>query len=145
MKVIFKLDSPECLPTRAHQWDAGADLKSTTDASIPPGSMRVIDTGVSVKIPIGYVGLVFSRSSMGKVQVTLANSVGVIDESYRGNIKVMVQNNAIDTYYTISKGDRICQLVLVPIAIPEIMVYDGSTETWLDTNRGEAGFGSSGK
>lgn len=145
MKVIFKLDSPECLPTRAHQWDAGADLKSTTDTSIPPGAMRVVDTGVSVKIPIGYVGLVFSRSSMGKVQVTLANSVGVIDESYRGNIKVMIQNNSPDKYYEIKKGDRICQLVLMPIIFPEVLEYVGSNEDWLNTDRGNGGFGSSGK
>lgn len=145
MKTWFKLDSPECLPTRAHQWDAGADLKSTVDTSIPPGAMRVVDTGVSVKIPVGYVGLVFSRSSMGKAQVTLANSVGVIDESYRGNIKVMIQNNSPDNYYEIKKGDRICQLVVIPVIFPEILEYTGPLEYWNDTARGQNGFGSSGK
>ena len=130
MKTWFKLDSPECLPTRAHQWDAGADLKSTVDTSIPPGAMRVVDTGVSVKIPVGYVGLVFSRSSMGKAQVTLANSVGVIDESYRGNIKVMIQNN--------SPGFQ--------SFFPSLLLeYTGSLEYWNDTARGQNGFGSSGK
>ena len=145
MKMIFKLDADEYMPTRAHPFDAGADLRSTDIHSIPPNSMRMVDTGVAVKIPTGYVGLVFSRSSMGKVSVTLANSVGVIDESYRGNIKVMVQNNHQDKYYDIARLDRICQLVIVPIVIPEILLHTGSVEYWNDSARGEQGFGSSGK
>lgn len=145
MNMMFKLDTPECMPTRAHQWDAGADLRATTSCSIPPGAMRMVDTGVAVKIPVGYVGLVFSRSSMGKVSVTLANSVGVIDESYRGNIKVMIKNHSPDMYYEITAGDRICQLVIMPVEIPDILVYSGNAEDWNDTARGEQGFGSSGK
>lgn len=144
MKVEIKLDNEDCLPVRAHQWDAGMDLKATTSLSIPPGAMRVVDTGVSIKIPLGYVGLVFSRSSMGKVSVTLANSVGVIDESYRGNIKVMILNHS-DLYYEIKKGDRISQLVITPVLIPDLLIRVGEVEGWNDTARGEGGFGSTGK
>ena len=145
MKMMFKLDNPECMPLRAHKWDAGADLRSTISCSIPPGDMRMVDTGVALKIPVGYVGLVFSRSSMGKASVTLANSVGVIDESYRGNIKVMIKNHSKDMYYEIAAGDRVCQLVVMPVVFPDILVYTGNAEDWNDTTRGEAGFGSSGK
>ena len=145
MKVEIKLDNEEFMPTRAHPWDAGMDLKSTFATQIAPGSMGLVDTGVSIKIPLGYVGLVFSRSSMGKVSVTLANSVGVIDESYRGNIKVMIQNNNKDSYFDIKRGDRIAQLVLVPVLIPELLTYTGTKEDWENTTRGTGGFGSSGK
>lgn len=145
MKIEIKLDNEDCMPTRAHQWDAGMDLRSTNNHNIPPGRMCLVDTGVSIKIPIGYVGLVFSRSSMGKSQVSLANAVGVIDESYRGNIKIMVQNNNPDSYYNITKSDRIAQLVIVPMVVPDLLVYSGSDDQWKDSTRGEGGFGSTGK
>lgn len=145
MEVLeIKLSDNLLLPTRAHQYDAGLDLKSTIDATIGPNECKLVDTGVAVKVPVGYVGLVFARSSMGKVRVTLGNSVGVIDESYRGNIKVLVHNHGGE-YYVINKYDRIAQLVLVPIAIPQLMVYDGIEGEWIDSARGEGGFGSTGK
>ena len=145
MKVEIKLDHESYMPTRAHQWDAGMDLRSTDNHSIPPGGMKTVDTGVSIKIPLGYVGLVFSRSSMGKHSVTLANAVGVIDESYRGNIKVMIKNHSTDIYFDIIKGDRIAQLVIVPIVIPDLLVFTGSDDLWNDTSRGNGGFGSTGR
>ena len=145
MKVEIKLDHESCMPTRAHQWDAGMDLRSMDNYSIAPGGMKTVDTGVSIKIPLGYVGLVFSRSSMGKHSVTLANAVGVIDESYRGNIKVMIKNHSTDTYFDIIKGDRIAQLVIVPIVIPDLLVFTGSDDLWNDTSRGNGGFGSTGR
>lgn len=145
MKVEIKLTNEASMPTRAHTWDAGMDLRSLTTGLVPPGDMRVVDTGVSIKIPLGYVGLVFSRSGMGKSSVTLANSVGVIDESYRGNIKVMIKNNSKDTYFEYNAGDRICQLVIVPIIVPDLLVYTGPDDLWNATSRGTSGFGSSGK
>lgn len=144
MNLEIKLKDNLLLPVRVHPYDAGLDLKSEFSGFIAPNESRTVDTGVAVKIPKGYVGLVFSRSSMGKMRVTLANSVGVIDESYRGNIKVMLHNKGT-TYYEIKKYDRIAQLVVVPIAIPQLLVFDGTEEAWNDTQRGEGGFGSTGK
>lgn len=144
MYLDIKLSDNLLLPTRAHPYDAGLDLRSTIDTYICTNGAELIDTGVAVRIPKGYVGLVFARSSMGKVKVTLANSVGVIDESYRGNIKVMVINHGANDF-VIKKYDRIAQLVILPIEIPQLMVFDGREEDWDDTARGHGGFGSTGK
>ncbi len=144
MNLEIKLEDNLCLPTRAHPYDAGLDLKSTISYAIAPNEVKMIDTGVAVKIPQGYVGLVYARSSMGKLKVNLANSVGVIDESYRGNIKVMLHNFGA-AYHEVKKYDRIAQLVIMPIEIPQLLVFDGIEEHWNDTERGEGGFGSTGK
>ena len=141
--VELKLDNPSCLPLRAHNLDAGADLKSTQKYVIYPGEYAKVHTGVKIKIPPNYGGFVFSRSSQGKIKVTLANSVGVIDSQYRGEIIVLLQNDG-DSPYTIEVGDRIAQLVLMPILIPQFIVYEGPDENWNDTERGAGGFGSSG-
>ena len=140
----IKLSDNLCLPNRAHPTDAGLDLKSREDWIIYPGEMKVVKTGVSVKIPEYYVGLVFSRSGMGKVRVTLSNSVGVIDAHYRGEIMVMIENNGYDPFI-IKKYDRIAQLVITPVITPQVVVYDGTEEDWNDTQRGSSGFGSTGK
>lgn len=126
------------LPARAHSTDAGADLKSAVDVTIPPGERILVDTGVGVKIPYSCVGFVFSRSSQGKLGIRLANSVGVIDSAYRGNIGVLLENNS-NTPYEISKGDRIAQLVIMPVMLTEFV------DAWNDTERGTGGFGSTGK
>jgi dUTP pyrophosphatase len=139
-----KLTNPESMPIRAHPTDAGADLRATTSYSIYPNEQKTIGTGVAVKIPEGYVGLVFSRSSMGKVAVTLANSVGVIDADYRGEIKVMIKNYGEDIF-RVEVGDRIAQLVICPIVTPEFVAFTGEDEAWSKTSRGLGGFGSSGK
>jgi dUTP pyrophosphatase len=139
-----KLTTPESMPIRAHPTDAGADLRATTSYSIYPNEQKTVGTGVAVKIPEGYVGLVFSRSSMGKVAVTLANSVGVIDADYRGEIKVMIKNYG-EEIYRIEVGDRIAQLVISPVVTPNFIQFNGEDEAWNKTSRGLGGFGSSGK
>lgn len=141
--VELKLDNNQCLPVRAHNLDAGADLKSTQKYVIYPGEYAKVHTGVSIKIPPNYVGLVFSRSSQGKLKVTLANSVGVIDSQYRGEIICLIQNEG-DSPYVIEPLDRIAQLVIVPVLLPQFIIYDGTDENWIDTARGAGGFGSSG-
>ena len=143
-KLIVKLDSSDSLPHRAHPTDAGADLRASADEKIFPGEMKVVSTGVAVKIPEGFVGFIFSRSGMGKVRVTLANSVGVIDAHYRGELKCMVENNGADIF-NIKRGDRVAQLVLVPIITPEFITYNEEIHgEWDDTVRGSKGFGSTG-
>lgn len=137
------------LPERAHRTDAGADLfaylMETPDnevsniyLEIPPGEQKLVDTGVAVKIPEGFGGFVFNRSSQGKKGITIPHSVGVIDSDYRGTIKVILKNLS-DKTHLIKHGDRIAQLVLIPIAYNFDFV-----DTWNDTARGSGGFGSTG-
>lgn len=125
------------LPKRANSTDAGADLMSTENLEIWPGEQKLVDTGVAVKIPEGYAGFVFNRSSQGKKGITIPHSVGVIDADYRGNIKVILKNIGEDPY-KIERGDRIAQLVLVPVLLVEF------EDIWNDTERGMGGFGSTG-
>jgi len=126
------------LPKRANPTDAGADLMSTEDCEIYPNEQKMIDTGVAVKIPEGYAGFVFNRSSQGKKGITIPHSVGVIDSDYRGNIKIILKNTSEDRY-EIKVGDRIAQLVILPVLLPAFV------DAWNDTERGTGGFGSTGK
>ncbi len=141
MKI--KLDTPECLPTRAHATDAGLDLKAKESVSLLIGVIEKVDTGVSVQIPKGLVGLVFPRSSMGKKGIVLANTVGVIDSDYRGKLILMLKNTS-GVQYEIQAGDRIGQLVLMPIITPNLQLWEGAEDDWIDTDRGTGGFGSTG-
>lgn len=129
--------SPEFLPQRANPTDAGADLKSAETVEIYPGEQKLVDCGVAVKIPKSYAGFVFNRSSQGKRGITIPHSVGVIDSDYRGNIKVILRNLSEDPY-KIEVGDRIAQLVIMPILLCNFV------DTWNDTARGTGGFGSTG-
>lgn len=130
-------DDKAFLPKRANPTDAGADLMSTETLDIYPGEQKMVDTGVAVKIPTGYVGYVFNRSSQGKKGITIPHSVGVIDADYRGNIKVILKNTGEDPY-KIERGDRIAQLVIQPVLLVEF------EDIWNDTSRGTGGFGSTG-
>lgn len=133
-----------CYPKRANPSDAGADLVCTRDAEIYPGEKFLLDTGVAVQIPVGYVGLVFNRSSQGKIRVVLTNGTGVIDAGYRGNIKVILANDGVDPYRITAFDTRIAQLVIVPVMLANFEEWKGTTEEWMNTNRGIGGFGSTG-
>lgn len=142
--MLIKLDDPRCKPQRAHATDAGSDLVSTTTYHLAPGEQKMFDTGVALKIPPGFAGFVFNRSSQGKVGVQIVNGVGVIDADYRGTLKVILRNTGL-AYYTIKEYEtRIAQLVIVPIWNPEMAEYKGPEDMWLDTARGTGGFGSTG-
>lgn len=146
MNLKIRLTDKTLMPTRANPTDAGLDLRAAESKLIPSATPTLIDTGVSVQIPPNHVGLVFSRSGLAKHGITLSNSVGVIDSDYRGNIMVSVICNAENERDVfINKGDRIAQLVVVPIVLPEVQVVDEDDEEWLNTARGTGGFGSTGK
>lgn len=125
------------LPQRAHPTDAGADLFSLGTHEIYPGEQKLVDTGVAVKIPRGFVGLIYNRSSQGKKGITIPHSVGVIDADYRGNLMVLLKNIGEDPY-KIESGDRVAQLVIQPVVLTEFV------DSWNDTTRGTGGFGSTG-
>lgn len=127
-------------PSRAHLGDGGLDLRSSQEFVLMPMHSHLIPTGIKAEIPLGYVGLLFSRSGMAKVGVTLANSVGVIDHSYRGEIKAYLVNNGTNPFH-IHYGDRIAQLVIVPCLTAGFNLVAKVS----DTERGENGFGSTGK
>lgn len=127
-------------PNRAHETDAGADLRSITSITILPGTKLLVDTGVSMQIPMYYVGLVTPRSSMGKVEVSLANTVGVIDSDYRGTIKLFLKNNGTEPFSIIAGDTRIGQILIVPVLLARFNVVNKID----DTSRGVGGFGSTG-
>ena len=143
MKILVKTDDVRAMPFRAHPTDAGADLFSNQEIQLYPGETKLVDTGIAVKIPEGYVGLVFNRSSQGKIHVSIPHSVGVIDSDYRGNIKVLLQNNGEDPYFISRYTTRIAQLVIAPVMLAEFQNWN-ATEPWDDTTRGAGGFGSTG-
>lgn len=143
MKILVKTDDVRAMPFRAHPTDAGADLFSNQEIQLYPGETKLVDTGIAVKIPEGYVGLVFNRSSQGKIHVSIPHAVGVIDADYRGNIKVLLQNNGEDPYFISRYTTRIAQLVITPVMLAEFQSWN-ATEPWDDTSRGAGGFGSTG-
>ena len=106
------------LPQRAHATDAGADLFSNEHCEIYPGEQKLVDTGVAVKIPQGFAGFIYNRSSQGKRGITIPHSVGVIDSDYRGNLKVLLKNISEDPHL-IQQGDRIAQLVVQRVELPQ--------------------------
>ena len=129
------------MPVRAHEWDAGLDVFAPADigpAHVPPHSSITFDTGVHVQIPEGYVGLLKSKSGLN-VRYGLT-SEGVIDAGYTGSIVVKLYNNG-DEEYVIHGGDKISQLLIVRCETPRVQVVDRLEET----ERGDAGFGSTGR
>ena len=142
-KIKVVLDRGAIMPTRAHVLDAGLDLYSPVDTRIHCRTEELyensvcIDTGVHVQIPAGYVGMIKSKSGLNvKNGIT---SEGVIDAGYTGSICVKLYNNS-DKVVFIQKGQKISQLVIMPIITPDLELVD-SLE---DTERGNGGFGSTG-
>lgn len=136
--VRVKLESPELVPTRAHTGDAGADLRAAEDVILYPGEVRVIRTGVGILIPYGSAGFVRGRSGMTRSGFIVLE--GTVDSQYRGEIGVMM-TSLKDGPALIRKGDRIAQLVIVPVGLPGFMRVDSLPPS----SRGENGFGSTGK
>ena len=131
------------LPYYATAGAAALDLHACVDEAVvvPAGGEARIPTGIAAAIPEGYVGLMAVRSSMGMCHgITMSNGIGVIDSDYRGPLSVGLYNLRGEDY-VVQPGDRIAQLLVVPVACPEIEVVDALPET----ERGEGGFGSTGR
>ena len=126
------------MPERAHEADAGYDLKTPEIAIVPPKNWCVIDTGVHCAIPKGYVGFLKSKSGLN-VKNHLTGD-GVIDSGFNGSIVVKLYNHSSITHI-FNPGDKIIQMVLLPIYTPELELVDELE----DTDRGANGFGSSGR
>jgi dUTP pyrophosphatase len=142
MKLPFRRLHPDAvLPSYAHSGDAALDLAANADAEVSPGERVMIPTGLAVAIPEGYAGLVLPRSGLAsKHGLTVANSPGLIDSGYRGEVNCAVVN--LDRVETVSirKGDRIAQLLIVPAPA----VDPAWAEELPSSARGEGGFGSTG-
>ena len=138
---IKKLHSHAQIPTYAHETDAGLDLTCVESHTDEYGNL-VCDTGLAFEIPEGHVGLLFPRSSICKKDVTLTNSVGVIDSGYRGPVKMKFKiNPKDDTAFVYGVGDRIGQLIILPY--PRINFVECSELE--DSERGSGGYGSTGQ
>jgi len=133
--------SPGFEPSYAKAGDAGADLRSTKKLSIAPGSRELVPTGVSIALPAGFVGLVHPRSGLAlKNGVTVLNSPGTIDAGYRGEIMVTLFNSSSEVF-EVEIGDRIAQLLIQSVERAKFI----SVDRLPDSDRGQAGFGSTGK
>lgn len=148
MKLAIKSLSPLLgkeipLPYYATAGAAAMDLHACLESplTLAAGERRIVPTGLAVAIPAGHVGILAVRSSMGiKRGVTLANAIGVIDSDYRGEVGIGLMNTTGEPY-TILPGDRIAQLMVMPVVQPAVELVDELPET----DRGEGGFGSTGR
>lgn len=140
---VKKLSDKAVIPSYGSEFAAGADLYSAEETSlvIPAGETRFIHTGIAMEIPTGLVGLIYARSGMAcKRGLAPANKVGVIDSDYRGEIIVALHNHTNEEK-TVETGERVAQMVLTPY----IVANYNEVEDLSDTDRGEGGFGSTGR
>lgn len=129
------------LPAYAQPGDAGADLKSSESLTLQPGERALVPTGVSFALPEGYVAFVVPRSGLAvKHGISIVNSPGTIDAGYRGEIKVALINLDQREPFEIVAGDRIAQLIVMPVSTANFVRVD----TLPESIRGDQGFGSTG-
>lgn len=140
---VKKLDKRAILPTYGTKFSAGADLYALSDGAveIEPHETQFMHTGLAMEIPSGYVGFVCARSGIAlKRGLAPANKVGVVDSDYRGEIMVAIHNHT-DKPQVIENGERVAQIIILPYLAVEYVECDSLSET----ERGEGGFGSTGK
>ena len=128
------------LPTRGSKDAAGLDLYCPFHIKAPADSQKKIPLGIAVEIPKGHMGLLAPRSSMSKTPLRCANSVGIIDADYRGELSIAYENISCSDYM-IFRGDRIAQLIIVPVAMVDVLEVDELSQT----ERCAGGYGSTGK
>lgn len=136
MQINYELELGAYAPAKAHDSDAGFDLACKEDQMLEPKVTNVIDTGVHILIPEGYVGLVCPRSSFNVKGI--GTPIGVVDAGYTGSIRVVLEPFNVTKIF---RGNRIAQLVILPL--PNIKMIEGKV-IGVDTHRGDGGFGSTG-
>ena len=138
---IKRLDPTVELPSYAYAGDAGLDLRANEDVTLMPHERRLVSTGLAVAIPEGYAGFVQPRSGLAlKKGLSMANTPGLVDSHYRGELKVCAVNLDNEQPIHIERGERIAQLVIQRVPVVELVEVDELDET----DRGAGGFGSSG-
>ena len=139
---VKKLTDTAIVPTKSRTTDAGYDLYADEDVAIYPEDTKLISTGIAFATPDGYAGLIWDRSGLGSKGIH--RHAGVVDSSYRGEVKVALSNSRSsheDNIYFINRGDRIAQILFQKVPHFDLV----ETEELDDTDRGSSGFGSSGK
>lgn len=147
MNLLVKLLNPDARPPeRTRALDAAYDLRCTEPVDLAPGDRQIVGTGVAVALPAGTAGLVIPRSGLAaKHGLSVVNAPGLIDESYRGELKVILHNTGHDRFQA-EPGERIAQLLITPIVTPTVDVIDAAADLPVsDDGRGTDGFGSSGR
>ena len=141
MKIpLQRLDNGLPIPAHAHPGDGGVDLCARSACKLGPGERGVVATGIAVAIPDGYAGFVTPRSGLAaRDGISIVNGPGLVDAGYRGEIKVVLVNLSSEAF-VIQRGDRIAQLVVVPVVVQDFEVV----EELPATRRGTGGFGSTG-
>jgi len=137
----MRLRDDAVLPSRAHSGDAGFDLSACEEITIGVGERAAVGTGIAVEIPEGHAGLVVPRSGLAlRHGISMVNAPGVIDAGYRGEVRLLLLNTDDESPFTIERGMRVGQLLVVPVADIDVVETDEVTPT----ERGLGGFGSSG-
>jgi len=141
--VPVKLLTPDAhVPERAYAGDAAFDLYAAEAATLPPGGRKVIGTGIALGLPAGLAALTLPRSGLAaKHGISIVNAPGLIDPGYRGEVRVILLNSDADEPFAVGVGDRIAQLLFLPLTDVSLATVDALQ----DTSRGARGFGSSGK
>jgi dUTP pyrophosphatase len=138
--AVRRLRDDAVLPSRAYDGDAGFDLAACEDVALEPGERAVVATGIAVEIPDGYAGFVQPRSGLAaRHGIGVVNSPGLIDAGYRGEVRVVLLNTDARETFTVQRGMRIAQLVIVPVAAVRLV----EVEELAASERGARGFGSS--
>ena len=137
-----RLSDAAAAPERAHDDDAGYDLRAAEKARLGPGERASVGTGIALAIPQGCAGLVLPRSGLAaRHGITVANAPGLIDAGYRGEVRVLLLNTDASESFVVGEGDRIAQLVIVRHEAPELV----ESEALDESARGAGGFGSTGR
>lgn len=140
-KMKIKREAPDAqIPTRGTDGAGAFDCYAYHSTDLFPGEQRKMSLGFSMEVPAGHVALLVPRSSTGSRGLHLANIVGVIDSDYRGSVIANLRNNS-DDVMPITRGERICQMLIVPVVTPNLEVVSELSST----DRGAGGFGSTGK
>jgi dUTP pyrophosphatase len=138
---VCRLDPRAVLPRRAHPGDAGLDLHALEGLTIHAGERAMVPTGIAIQLPAGHAGLVLPRSGLAaRHGIALVNAPGLIDEGYRGEIRVLLLNTDRSEAFVVEPGARIAQLVVIAVAAPEIVELGELA----GSARGAGGFGSTG-
>jgi dUTP pyrophosphatase len=139
--LIQRLDLELPMPQPAHPGDAGMDLYAAADTVLEPGGRARVATGIAIAMPVGYAALVVPRSGLAdRHGLSLVNTPGLIDSGYRGEVEVLLINHDHRDRFSVKRGDRIAQLVVVKVS--ELPVWEA--ESLPPSARGEGGFGSTG-
>ncbi|MDO9407045.1 dUTP diphosphatase [Patulibacter sp.] len=140
--AVRRLRPDATLPVRQHPGDAGLDLCCVDPVVLGPGERALVPTGIAIAVPDGYAGVVTPRSGLAvRHGLTLVNTPGVVDAGYRGELRVLLLNTDREATFEAAAGERIAQLLLVPVALPGVVEVDALD----DTPRGVGGFGSTGR